>query len=778
MRKILLIILAVFMTAEWAGYAQGFSQSRDLSVLFLGTGAADWKGKDDRGEHRRLTSMLADREVLFDLTAGNLEMIPSGCTPETIFYTHSHGDHYSPSAALKAGVRTVYLSYTWYDKARSEFREAAKKAGVEMPEIIPLHVGRAVQVGDLKVTPLPANHLASSLSEQSLIYLIEKNGARVLYATDTAGIPAEAARLAGIDSHDRSAKPITGIIMEATMGLDHHNDYRLFAHSSVADVERVALALENRGRYRPVGNQPVYLTHMARTLHGTQAELDTTLPKPLKAAYDGLEVIFPAEPPLPGPNMIPAPVKLTVSSGSVSSKELAALPEKVKISKKSLLTHLKGQDLTDWQLESAYRIEISPEAVKIEAADEQGVFYARQTLKMLTSLNETVACCTVLDWPRFRHRGVMLDESRHFQGKEFVLKQLEMMALLKMNRFHFHLVDNPGWRLQIDAYPLLTQLTAWRPEAYFWDWQGNSAGGGFVKEGTPGAYGGYYTKQDIAEILEFAAERHIEVIPEIEMPGHNYEARAAYPELACSLEDGGSQKCELCPGKETAYKFLENVLLEVFELFPSEYIHIGGDEAKKDNWKICPDCQARMKAEGMEDVTELQSYMIRRMERFANEHGKRIIGWDEILEGGLAPDATVMSWRGTEGGIKAIAEGHDVIFTPTEYCYFDYMQDPGQYKAVGPYLPLEKVYAFDPMVKGVSKEDAHHILGLQGNLWTEFVLEDWHAELQLYPRVFAIAELGWTPAENKNWQDFKCRASALSTAAQQWGYTVYKPTIE
>jgi hexosaminidase len=308
---------------------------------------------------------------------------------------------------------------------------------------------------------------------------------------------------------------------------------------------------------------------------------------------------------------------------------------------------------------------------------------------------------------------------------------------------------------------------------YFWDWEVDAIGGDFVEEGTPDAYGGYYTKKDIAEILAFAEERHIEVIPEIEMPGHNYETRAAYPELACSLPDGGPSKRELCPGKESTYTFLENVLLEVFDVFPSKYVHIGGDEAGKKSWETCPDCQARMKAEGLKNVEELQSYMIRRMERFAHEHGKRIIGWDEILEGGLAPDATVMSWRGTEGGLKAVSQGHDVIFTPTHFCYLDYHQDSTQYRPVGRHVPLEKVYSFDPMVEGIAEADAHHVLGVQGNLWTEWVMEPWHAEMMLYPRVFAIAETGWTPAEKKNWPDFERRSSAFSTVARNWGYNVF-----
>ena len=472
-------------------------------------------------------------------------------------------------------------------------------------------------------------------------------------------------------------------------------------------------------------------------------------------------------------DLIPAPVEYQVGNGCFQTTELARLAPEVKISGKRLQKRLKGRNLADWQLREAYWLEIGKKGIRIEAADEVGAFYALQSLKMLSGLDSAVSYCTILDWPHFRYRGIMLDESRNFQGKEFVLKQLDMMAMLKMNRFHFHLVDNPGWRLQIDAYPRLTQLTAWRPQADFWDWEVDEIGGEFVEEGTPGAYGGYYTKQDIADILSFADERHIEVIPEIEMPGHNYETRAAYPELACSLPAAERpDQWELCPGKESTYEFLENVLLEVFEMFPSEYVHIGGDEAGKRNWERCPDCQARMKAEGLQSVEELQSYLIKRIERFAHEHGKRIIGWDEILEGGLAPDATVMSWRGTEGGLKAIAAGHDVIFTPTQYCYLDYHQGP-QYRAVGPLLSLEKVYSFDPLGEGVDESDAHHVLGLQGNLWTEHVHEAWHAEMQLYPRAFAIAETGWSQPDKKDFRDFKRRSDAWGRVACDMGYTLY-----
>lgn len=270
------------------------AQSKGLKVRFLGTGAADWNGRDERGEHRRLSSILMDDRIFVDLTATNLEMIPAQAHPDTIFYTHSHGDHYHPATALRAGVKRVYLSQTWYDIAKADFQRAAKQAELPMPEIIPLYVGQRVQVGDIAITPLPASHATGYQFEQTLIYLVEKQGVRLIYATDTGGIPAVAARLAGIDAHDRPGNPITALIMEATMGIGYDDDFRSFTHTSVAGVERVVRVLEKTKRYTPPTDQPVYLTHMARTLHGTQAELDEQLPKPLRAARDGEEVIFAA----------------------------------------------------------------------------------------------------------------------------------------------------------------------------------------------------------------------------------------------------------------------------------------------------------------------------------------------------------------------------------------------------------------------------------------------------------------------------------------------------
>ncbi len=360
-----------------------------------------------------------------------------------------------------------------------------------------------------------------------------------------------------------------------------------------------------------------------------------------------------------------------------------------------------------------YRIEVSREGVRIAASTETGLFYGFQTLAQLIDSDPTVAAQTIADAPRFPYRGSHIDVSRNFFGKDFMKKHLRMMAALKLNRLHWHLTDGAGWRIEIDRYPRLTEFAAWRPQQTWQEWR---EGGCRYCECSPEAHGGYFSKEEVREIVAYARQLHITVIPEIEFPGHSEEVTAAYPELSCSGKPytGG----DVCIGNEKTFEFYQNVLLEVMELFPSEYIHIGGDEAGKEAWRKCPKCQARMRREGLKDVDELQSYGIRRMERFLNAHGRRMLGWDEILDGGLAPGATVMSWRGEEGGRKAAAAGHHVVMTPGSHCYFDgYQADPTtEPQAFSGYLPLEKVYSYDPAPADM--EGREWVLGVQANLWS------------------------------------------------------------
>lgn len=423
--------------------------------------------------------------------------------------------------------------------------------------------------------------------------------------------------------------------------------------------------------------------------------------------------------------------------------------------------------------DESYTMRVEENRIYIHAPSAAGAFYAIQSLAQMTGLSESgkIACCTINDRPRFPYRGLHFDVSRHFRSKEFLMKQMDAMALLKLNRMHLHLTDGAGWRLEIGAYPGLTEFAAWRPYRKWSDWQASHRH--YCKAGTPGAYGGYYTEEDIREILDYAERKHIEIIPEIEMPGHSEEVIAVFPELSCSGMQYGSG--DLCPGKEETFIFLENVLTEVMDLFPSEYVHIGGDEASKEAWKTCPDCRRRMQEEGLETVDELQSYFIRRIGNFVNSRGKKIIGWDEIMQGGLAPNATVMSWRGTEGGLEAARAGHDVIMTPNSYCYLDYTQDAPfrEPVSIGGYVTLERTYSYDPAGDGTDIESGRHILGVQGNLWSEYITEDSHAEYMYYPRAFAIAETGWSRAESKDYGDFRERSLSLLALLGQKGYTVF-----
>lgn len=375
------------------------------------------------------------------------------------------------------------------------------------------------------------------------------------------------------------------------------------------------------------------------------------------------------------------------------------------------------------------------------------------------------------DSPRFPYRGLHLDVSRHFFDKEFVKKQLNAMAYFKMNRLHWHLTDGAGWRIEIKKYPRLTSFAAWRPFDKLNDWW--VEGRTFCEQDDPRAVGGYYTQDDIREVVAYAAERHITIIPEIEMPGHSEEVLATYPELSCSGKP--YVNADFCIGTEKTFEFLENVLFEVIDLFPSEYIHIGGDEASKSSWNTCPRCQKRMADEHLNSVEELQSYMIHRIEKFLNDHGRKIIGWDEIIEGGLSPTATVMSWRGEEGGIKAVKAGNQAIMTPGKYCYLDAFQDAPntQPVAIGGYLTLEKVYSFEPVPDSLSTKEAKLILGVQGNVWTEHIPTPEHYEYMIYPRILALAEIGWSPSEVKKWDNFHTRALQAVNILREQGYNPF-----
>ena len=380
----------------------------------------------------------------------------------------------------------------------------------------------------------------------------------------------------------------------------------------------------------------------------------------------------------------------------------------------------------------------------------------------------SIASVEIEDTPRFAYRGLMLDVSRHFSTKEFIKKQIDALAYYKINRLHLHLTDAAGWRLEIKKYPLLTEFAAWRTDPTWKQWW--NGGRKYVRFDAPGAYGGYYTQDDIREILEYARQHYITVIPEIEMPSHSEEVLAAYPQLSCSGEP--YKNSDFCVGNEETFTFLENVLTEVMELFPSEYIHIGGDEAGKSAWKTCPKCQKRMKDEHLANVDELQSYLIHRIEKFLNNHGRHLLGWDEILQGGIAPNATVMSWRGEEGGIAAVTSGHRAIMTPGAYCYLDSYQDApySQPEAIGGYLPLKKVYSYNPVPASLTAEQAKLVYGVQGNLWVEYIPTPEHVEYMIYPRILALAETAWSAPERKSWPDFHTRALSAVADLQAKGY--------
>lgn len=501
--------------------------------------------------------------------------------------------------------------------------------------------------------------------------------------------------------------------------------------------------------------------------------------------------------------VVPLPQEVTLTNGApfvLSPSTKISYPEgndKMKRNARFLASYI--QEITGYELATAtgqpgkgislvidqsiqnpegYQLSVSDNGIRIAGSTDAGVFYGIQTLRKsipatAQGMNVELPAATINDYPRFAYRGMMLDVSRHFFPVDSVKTYLDILALHNQNTFHWHLSDDQGWRIEIKKYPELTQIGSKRKETVI----GHNSGTYDGKE-----YGGFYTQDQIRDVIDYAAERHITIIPEIDMPGHQLAALATYPELGCTggpydvWGQWGVADDVICAGNEKSMQFLEDVLSEVIDLFPSEYIHVGGDEAGKSAWKKCPKCQALMKEKGMKNVDELQSYMIHRAEEFLNSKDRKLIGWDEILEGGLAPEATVMSWRGEDGGIKSARMGHDVVMTPGNYMYLDFYQaDPKtQPYAIGGYTPIKRAYSYNPVpVDSLTAEESKHILGVQANTWTEYIKDEKHLEYMMFPRALAVAEIGWTPQEDRSWEDFKPRMNANIPVLQRMGINTF-----
>ena len=438
-----------------------------------------------------------------------------------------------------------------------------------------------------------------------------------------------------------------------------------------------------------------------------------------------------------------------------------------------------------------YDLKVSEKGIVLTGATTEAIFYGAQTLFQLFTKNINksstpsivIPAITISDYPRFQYRGMHLDVSRHFFEPSFIKKYIDYLAYHKFNYFHWHLTEDQGWRIEIKKYPLLTSVGGYRNGTII---------GRYPGKGNDGKrYGGFYTQEEIKDIVQYASDRFITIIPEIEMPGHSSAAIAAYPQLSCFPEESTKppSQCiwsgdttgkqvqqtwgvfdDIFSPTEYTFNFLENVLDEVMELFPSPYIHIGGDEAPKTAWKRSAFCQQLIKDSGLKDEHGLQSYFIQRIEKYINSKGRKIIGWDEILEGGLAPNSTVMSWRGEEGGIAAAKDNHDVIMTPGGYCYLDHSQSKNEDSVtIGGYLPLDTVYGFEPIPKKLNDQQAKYVLGAQGNVWTEYMANPKKVEYMIFPRMTALSEVLWSPKENRDWKDFERRLPVIFNRYQQWG---------
>lgn len=433
-----------------------------------------------------------------------------------------------------------------------------------------------------------------------------------------------------------------------------------------------------------------------------------------------------------------------------------------------------------------YQLTTDKNGVVIEAHNGAGLFYGVQSLFQLFPANgkADLPLVTIVDQPRFTWRGLHLDVGRHFFPVTFIKKYIDAMSHYKLNTFHWHLTEDQGWRIEIKKYPRLQEVAAFRRETVIG--KANTRTRNEVHQYDGVRHGGFYTQEEVKEVVAYAAQRYVTIVPEIEMPGHALAALAAYPYLGCT---GGPYEVAttwgifddvFCAGKETTFQFLQDVLDEVLPLFPGKYIHIGGDECPKTKWEKCPYCNERMKTEKLKDAHALQSYFIQRMEKYINSKGKQIVGWDEILEGGLAPNATVMSWRGEEGGIAAAKQHHNVIMTPSKWLYLDYYQDSAKADplSVGSFVPVGKVYSYEPMSAQLTSEEQKYILGTQANVWTEYIATEEKVEYMVYPRVIALAEIAWSPKEKRNYDNFIERLKGNRPLLDSWGINYAKQVLE
>lgn len=524
--------------------------------------------------------------------------------------------------------------------------------------------------------------------------------------------------------------------------------------------------------------------------------------------------------------LIPAPVKIQTSQGAFklspdvkiivpsSSKEVQEtgrllsaqlyvpigykLPVTSVAGTRKKAIYLKLNKVEDTIIgNEGYHLEVNPSKIEIIANKPAGIFYGIQTLmqllpadieaKVKSARSEwEIQAVSITDFPRFKWRGLLLDVARHFFPKDFIKKYIDHMAKYKYNVFQWHLTDDTGWRIEIKKYPKLTEVGAWRvPRTGLW----NTYEG--PQPGEVATDGGFYTQEDIREIVNYAQDRFVTIVPEFDIPGHAQALIVAYPAISCTgnqyyvfpgdISGGtGPGVNVVCVGYEDNYEILDGIFSEIANLFPGQYIHVGGDEVNKGFWKDCSKCQKLMLDEGLKSLEELQSYFMHRVEKILSAKGKKLIGWDEILQGGLAPNATVMSWRGTEGGIAAAKTGHDVVMTPTQYCYLDFMQGDPAIERIqwGQYLPLSKVYNFDPVPQGVN---ARYILGGQGNVWTEFISNAQRVEYMTWPRGLALAEVLWSPAEKRNWEGFLQRVEAqflrFDQAEINYAQSIYDPFV-